>query len=71
MQNAENKIGGGGEMVSDDYYYGKMDLMKERFEKSKYSRKSRMIMPKENYRARFVAFTADYKGPRRHPPKNN
>lgn len=66
MQAVENKIRGG-----DDYYFMKMEVMKEKFERSKYSRKSRMMMPKENYRASFVAFNADYKGPRRHPPKNN
>ncbi|XP_047954025.1 protein GOLVEN 5-like [Salvia hispanica] len=58
-------------MASDDYSLMKMEMMKEKFERSKYTRKSRMMMPKENYRASFVAFNADYKGPRRHPPKNN
>lgn len=65
MGSVEKKIIRGGEMVQKNGY----DLMKESSEGS--SRKSRMLMPTENYRARFVAFNADYKGPRHHPPKNN
>ncbi|XP_051122557.1 uncharacterized protein LOC127245612 [Andrographis paniculata] len=37
----------------------------------KVGRKQRILMSEENYRAQFVAFVADYKGPRHHPPKNN
>ncbi|PIN07108.1 hypothetical protein CDL12_20324 [Handroanthus impetiginosus] len=39
--------------------------------RAKDARKSRILSSRENHEARFVAFNADYKGPRHHPPKNN
>ncbi|KAL7132637.1 hypothetical protein ABFS83_12G088100 [Erythranthe nasuta] len=39
--------------------------------RAKDRKKSRTLVSRENYGARFVAFNADYKGPRHHPPKNN
>ncbi|KAH6823137.1 hypothetical protein C2S53_011310 [Perilla frutescens var. hirtella] len=72
MQTIGNVILIGRKMVSDDYDSTKMEtMMKEKNERSKYTRNSRKLMRRENYRARFVAFNEDYKGPRRHPPKNN
>lgn len=50
-------------MVQNGY-----DLMKEISSEGK----SRMlVMRRQNHRPRFVAFNADYEGPRHHPPKNN
>lgn len=57
-------------MVSD-HDFMKMETLKEIGVREKYTRKSRMLISRENYQARFVAFNADYKGPRHHPPKNN
>ncbi|GFP95303.1 hypothetical protein PHJA_001674600 [Phtheirospermum japonicum] len=61
----ENKIGGR-KMISG---HNLMKMANTKKEMGIYPRKSRML--RENYEASFVAFNADYRGPRRHPPKNN
>ncbi|KAL8518417.1 hypothetical protein ACS0TY_009702 [Phlomoides rotata] len=58
----------GRKMVSD-YNVTKKETKKEIGDI--YTRKTRMLKTRENYEGRFVAFNADYKGPRHHPPKNN
>ncbi|KAL6573590.1 hypothetical protein OROHE_002049 [Orobanche hederae] len=54
-------------MISDPSFV-KMKK-KETGVRVKYPRKTRFY--RENHEAGFVAFNADYRGPRRHPPKNN
>ncbi|KAG8366499.1 hypothetical protein BUALT_Bualt17G0086400 [Buddleja alternifolia] len=65
----ENKIRGRKMASNDDFL--KIEKTKQAKIRAKDPKKSRVLISRENYGARFVAFNADYKGPRHHPPKNN
>ncbi|KAL8035341.1 hypothetical protein ABFX02_12G091200 [Erythranthe guttata] len=67
--NAEEIIEGRKMMNGRDFI--KTEAKKEIDVRAKNRKKSRILVSRENYGARFVAFNADYKGPRHHPPKNN
>ncbi|XP_011101961.1 root meristem growth factor 2-like [Sesamum indicum] len=58
-------------MAFDSHQSTKAETRKEIGMESKMQKTYRILVSREDYRARFVAFNADYKGPRHHPPKNN